>query len=221
MKTIIQSILTTALSVVLIACTQQIEDPTTISKTSSDLISAELAEEYSLGSDDIQLQDVQESGNFFRARAIFPDDLPNQAAWIFALKSESNWEIIYSGYDFPPCSMVEEAGFSSAYMEGCTDSGSLTVQMGKTFELELESNPTTGYGWALYPDNASKFTILDQEFQENPDEERVGAPGFQVFTLEPKEEGLHLLILTYARSWEKRPPLSYETFWVTVTQPNE
>lgn len=79
----------------------------------------------------------------------------------------------------------------------------VTVKEGQTLELELESNPTTGYIWEVaFPVNKD---ILRQE-RENEFVSRsdlIGAGGVQIFYFKGIKKGKTELVFEYRRPWEK------------------
>lgn len=101
-----------------------------------------------------------------------------------------------------------------------TDSGkSLTLPQGQTLELQLRSNPGTGYSWQL----AGAGEVLRQQgpmvFMPDPhDAMTVGSGGTEVWRLRAVKPGRQTLRLEYRRPWEKDAPAA-ETFTCDITVP--
>jgi len=100
----------------------------------------------------------------------------------------------------------------------------ITVAAPGEFAIKIESNPTTGYGWALVTpregeDSPVKFK--EQKVAEPGDrpkeEARLGAPTYEIFTFEALAPGEALIELHYRRPWEKDvPPIKKHKIVVTV-----
>jgi len=80
--------------------------------------------------------------------------------------------------------------------------------------LNLEGNPSTGYGWQVQRVNAQVLRqVGDIEFK--PGSGQIGAPGIQTIRFEGVAAGQTELTLVYGRPWEKDvPPL--QTFSIQV-----
>lgn len=79
---------------------------------------------------------------------------------------------------------------------------SLTVNQGDTFLISLESNPSTGYAWALsdsYNANIVKFN--GSNYTDNAGA-AVGTPGTEDWSFTGLKQGSTTLEFNYARSWE-------------------
>ncbi len=81
----------------------------------------------------------------------------------------------------------------------------LSVQQGKTIEIKLESNPTTGYGWILSDDyDKNIISPVSTEYkQSRSGENLVGAGGYEYFYFKAGSRGETVLVLNYARPWEE------------------
>ena len=79
------------------------------------------------------------------------------------------------------------------------------VQQGKTIEIKLESNPTTGYGWILSDDyDKNIISLISTEYkQSSSGENLVGAGGYEYFYFKAGSRGETVLVLNYARPWEE------------------
>ena len=86
---------------------------------------------------------------------------------------------------------------------------SVTVDVGTVYRWELDSNPTTGYGWYLVSDEGLK---VETEFIQKSD--LCGAPGTHVFIITSDVKGTFNLTAEYKRPWENVPPV--ETRELTI-----
>jgi inhibitor of cysteine peptidase len=93
-------------------------------------------------------------------------------------------------------------------------SGRVTLRKNQTFQISLESNPTTGYAWEV---SAIDEDLLQQlaapEF--TPQSDRIGAGGIQTFHFRAIERGETQLTLVYRRPWEANVP-SAKIYTVTI-----
>ena len=95
----------------------------------------------------------------------------------------------------------------------------IEVEIGQQFNIILQSNPTTGFGWQpAKPLNASivkfidsEFTTLATKFPPPP-----GAGGIEVWTFEGMGIGTIEISMQYLRPWEDAPPVKEQTFVVIV-----
>ena len=82
-----------------------------------------------------------------------------------------------------------------------SDSGSaITFEVGDTFEVLLDSNPTTGYGWTV-AEQPDGVTLVSSDYEE-PDTSLVGAGGVETFEFEATAAGSGVLRLDYVRSFD-------------------
>jgi len=75
------------------------------------------------------------------------------------------------------------------------------------FSIILQSNPTTGYVWALKSYDNTLITPVKQELYPAADKKIMGAPGYEKWTFRIKDSGFivaHItnISLAYLRSWE-------------------
>lgn len=75
------------------------------------------------------------------------------------------------------------------------------------FSIILQSNPTTGYAWALKSYDDTLIVPVKQEFYPAPNKKLMGAPGYEKWTFRIKDSGFivaHItnISLAYLRSWE-------------------
>jgi predicted secreted protein len=76
-------------------------------------------------------------------------------------------------------------------------------EVGAPFEVELDSAPTTGYGWEIahLPPGVD---LLGSDFTASPDGE-AGDGGVQVFRLVANHPGHYELRFLLKRRWEQEP----------------
>ena len=93
----------------------------------------------------------------------------------------------------------------------------ISVKKGETFTVELDSNPSTGYGWDLQL-TAGKASLVKQDFRSStpPGSMICGAGGTEIYTYKAEEMGTIELNADYKRSWEKNPPAKTCQFHVNV-----
>ena len=92
------------------------------------------------------------------------------------------------------------------------DMADVTVKVGSVYRWEMESNPTTGYGWYLVSDEGLK---IDSEFITKSD--LCGAPGVHVFKITSDKAGSFTLKAEYKRQWEKVDPIRTEEITITFS----
>ena len=90
----------------------------------------------------------------------------------------------------------------------------ITVNVGDTFMITLEGNPTTGYAWEALPDSAGILSMVgDPDYDSSS--KLVGSGGMYTFTFKADAVGETTLELIYHRSFEQGvDPI--ETFQLTV-----
>ncbi|MFH1059075.1 MAG: protease inhibitor I42 family protein [Pseudomonadota bacterium] len=86
----------------------------------------------------------------------------------------------------------------------------LSVGVGETVDLTLDSNPSTGFRWFLAQPPDNLVLVLETHFyQSDPDAAgRVGAPGREVFRFRGVSPGSTNLTLEYARPTEREKGLA-------------
>ncbi|HEY4198618.1 MAG TPA: protease inhibitor I42 family protein, partial [Mucilaginibacter sp.] len=85
---------------------------------------------------------------------------------------------------------------------------SLTVKLGHTFTVRLDSQPSTGYSWLL-TDSLDKKQIrqIKVPYMISPKKGLPpGAAGKQVFTFKAIKQGADTIHLAYVRPWQKGIP---------------
>lgn len=70
-------------------------------------------------------------------------------------------------------------------------------------QVELSSNPTTGFSWACEIENPAVVEILSDSYKQNPAPKgMVGVGGVQTFVFACKQSGISALTFTYRRPWK-------------------
>ncbi|ESL09114.1 cysteine peptidase inhibitor [Trypanosoma rangeli SC58] len=100
-----------------------------------------------------------------------------------------------------------------------TDNGkTVTVTVGETVEIELPSNPTTGFSWMFEnrkKDDPENKALTVTNSYVAPDAKLMGAGGKELFRVAPTSPGLHEVTLVYMRPWIGPRPDS-ERFTVRI-----
>lgn len=82
----------------------------------------------------------------------------------------------------------------------------MKLAVGQPATIELEENPSTGYGWAVDAEASSNLSILridDRGFsQDAGGKPRPGAPGVHRWTVEATSAGTASITFVYRRPWE-------------------
>ena len=84
------------------------------------------------------------------------------------------------------------------------------ADVNSVYRWEMESNPTTGYGWYLVSDEGLK---IESEFISKSD--LCGAPGIQTFKVSSSIPGEFRITAEYLRPWENCEPLESKRLFIT------
>jgi inhibitor of cysteine peptidase len=96
--------------------------------------------------------------------------------------------------------------------------GDITATTGETFEVVLDSNPSTGFVWTVAQAPDPAVVTLEDQAYEKPDSSAMGAPGTERFTFKAVGSGTTTMALKYARpSDPDSPDNSTVTYTVTVS----
>lgn len=90
----------------------------------------------------------------------------------------------------------------------------VSISVGKTFRIELDGNPTTGFGWTVTKTDARVVAIGTMTYVGKQAPGLVGSGGVFVFPVKGLKAGTTEIALAYSRSWESLPPA--RTFTVKV-----
>lgn len=100
------------------------------------------------------------------------------------------------------------------------DNGStVTLKVGDVLQVQLESNPSTGFSWQVNPEDKAVLAPLGAStFDLGPGKTPIpGGGGTETFTFNAVSEGQTTLTLVYIRPWETNvTPTAPNTFSVTV-----
>lgn len=92
------------------------------------------------------------------------------------------------------------------------------LQQGQVLELQLRSNPTTGYSWQLQP-GGEVLQRVAMTFLPDPHEATVvGSGGTEIWRFNAVKTGRQILRFEYRRPWEKDTPAA-ETLSYDITVP--
>jgi len=84
---------------------------------------------------------------------------------------------------------------------------SISMKVGETVKLKIESNPTTGYKWTAKV-STDVLIIAKEDYFSSSD--LLGAGGIQEFDFEAIKAGETDIIMNYGRSWEPNPINTYK-----------
>ena len=95
-----------------------------------------------------------------------------------------------------------------------------TMKVGDGYRLELESNATTGYQWALQPGMDESVLRLESSRYVNPEgaDGMTGAGGTEVFIFRAQAVGSTNVLLHYAQPWMPDAFASDFSFEVNVVE---
>jgi len=94
----------------------------------------------------------------------------------------------------------------------------LEVKVGQEFNITLESNPSTGYGWQLAKQlNETILVLIGFEYKSSGSGLIVGAGGTEIWTFKAVKSGTAEISLKYVRPWETDvPPIKEENYGIIV-----
>jgi len=81
------------------------------------------------------------------------------------------------------------------------------IEVGQTFNVELQAKPGTGFSWFFESNNHLK-KIGKSEFISQK-EMKLGGIELQIYKFEAIKKGKTELILNYKRSWEDEEPVKF------------
>lgn len=104
---------------------------------------------------------------------------------------------------------------------GCTDkepiiNADYDILVGKTFQINLISNPTTGYSWKWI--NSQTVTTIDSiDFNYVPDTPVLdGSGGKEIWKFKGVNAGIDSLKFEYCRGWEENSSIENKIVIVRV-----
>jgi inhibitor of cysteine peptidase len=89
------------------------------------------------------------------------------------------------------------ASCSESVFDESTDGTTISVRVGETFVVELESNPSTGYTWVI--EEQAGLTLRDETWIGDSD--LTGSPGISRFEFVGDSAGTTELAMLYTRVW--------------------
>ena len=93
----------------------------------------------------------------------------------------------------------------------------IDVIKGQSFEIVLESNPTTGYAWGLAKRIENHMVNLVTNEYHAKETSLVGSGGAEVWTFVARHDGTTTITLAYRRPWEKEaPPAMTRVFRINI-----
>ncbi|MGD9819646.1 MAG: protease inhibitor I42 family protein [Desulfomonilaceae bacterium] len=103
----------------------------------------------------------------------------------------------------PIIALVLNFVFLPEFLSLSTAESRINVRAGESFDVELETNPSTGYQWDPIFD--SQFVTLRSSSVEPSPRKLLGAPTIVHFTFDALEAGETYLKFNYKRKWEPDP----------------
>lgn len=122
------------------------------------------------------------------------------------------------------CTMITAGFFGCAAKPAVTvtdenNGSSVTVKTGKIVEIKLLGQIGTGFSWQWTVND--EFFALDKAPVTVPfdeDKDLVGGRDYTVFRLKAQKAGETELHFTYARHWEKKPPVKQYSVKAVVVE---
>ncbi|MFW5438617.1 protease inhibitor I42 family protein [Paenibacillus apiarius] len=99
----------------------------------------------------------------------------------------------------------------------------INVAAGKTFDITLEENLTTGHSWS-YATDQNGIKLVAEKGQEPKQSEpfALGAGNEKTWTFKATKPGTYTLTFTYSRPWEKeQKPAETKVYTIKVTEQDE
>ncbi len=112
---------------------------------------------------------------------------------------------------------AEQAGGDEAMrLTEAADGTAIEVYQNGGFTVDLESNPTTGYMWAVVELDGGVVEEVGHEYHADPNPEMMtGTGGREEWVFRAVAPGTAQLVMHYRRHWEPDDPDG--TFTLTVT----
>jgi inhibitor of cysteine peptidase len=111
---------------------------------------------------------------------------------------------------------VSRAQSGASIVVTAAESGRVVnLKPGDTFEVRLEANPSTGYGWMVSAEKNSIVRQKSMKFIRGGVGDIAGAGGRNVWKFEGVKAGNQKLTFSYQRPWEKGVP-AVKTVWYSV-----
>ena len=102
-------------------------------------------------------------------------------------------------------------------IRGAKNDKIIETNVGKSFIITLDSNPTTGYQWQIARQmDTGMVELIDSQYIA-PKTGLVGAPGHEEWHFKAIKEGKAIISFEYVRPWEKDElPSQAESFIVII-----
>lgn len=128
-----------------------------------------------------------------------------QSAWIKTILLAGASSALLSACQSPQTIQSQETQKPVTYTATLSDPacGSEVVLLNHETQIQLASNPTTGYSWRLAAPSKLFEVVKDEYKADYAKPVVVGSGGTQVFTLKAKQVGTEKLSFEYVRPWEK------------------
>ena len=101
------------------------------------------------------------------------------------------------------------------------DSGqSIELEIGQTATIQLEENPTTGYGWEFFSEPEKQQIIGDfkaEYRQDKAEKDFVGVGGVKIYSFKALSKGTITLWGYYYRPWENKDADSVDKVKYKIT----
>jgi len=94
------------------------------------------------------------------------------------------------------------------------NSDTVVLKSGKTKDIVLEENPSTGYMWSVKASEEGIIEIVKDRYLEG--QSAPGAPGQHMWRIKAIEKGETTLTFNYERSWEENSSIETKTFTIVV-----
>lgn len=102
------------------------------------------------------------------------------------------------------------------------DMNEINVKKGEDFEITLDSNPTTGFSWALAEDlDAKMIEEIDNVYGSNNSDDNnntplVGAGGIETWTFKALDKGEATIKMKYCQPFDANNPTEVKTIIVKI-----
>ncbi len=95
--------------------------------------------------------------------------------------------------------------FCALHLQAADNTNEVNLAVGQTYSLDLDSNPTTGYGWKLASPTNGVFMLVTNTYEPGKNAASVvGSGGVEHWTFKAVGKGRAELVLEYVRPWKKK-----------------
>jgi len=92
----------------------------------------------------------------------------------------------------------------------------IRIPLGKTFTIDLDSNPSTGFSWQLVDISEKNILEIVKKEYVNAGSITVGTPGAERWSFKTVNTGKTVLTFEYRRPWEDEQAQKIETYTIIV-----